>query len=238
MKLGYDIIPLLKSCPWGGFSPTSIKYCEENLCALITAPANTWSNLAYFYVAWLIKKNQTTENKTINQLFFIAAVATGLGSFLYHASFTSMFQVADFIGMFMFSSLLLTLNLKRLKLIKNFSTNKSYFLMFLLTTSLFIFFRANLGKTMFSLHLGVILFLELILYFKIKTKYQTESIDYKWFKWSVVLFICAYLAWWLDTAHVWCNPQNHFLQGHAIWHIVNAFCFYTMTKFYENLRDQ
>ena len=238
MTLGYDIIPLLKSCPWGGLTPPTIKYCEENLCSWITAPANTWSNLTYFYAAWLIRKNQTNENQQINRLFFLAAVATGMGSFLYHASFTFMFQILDFIGMFMFSSLLLILNLKRLRFFTKLSIHLSYSMMVFLTSSLFIYFGANLGKTMFGIHIVIALLFEFIIFLKSKNNKQTIQVDYKWFKISLILFFMAYAAWWVDTAHLWCQPTNHFLQGHAIWHIINAFCFTTMAKFYQEIKKQ
>ena len=42
--------PLPPGCPWSGWAPPNVQWCEENLCALVTAPANTWSNLAYIVV--------------------------------------------------------------------------------------------------------------------------------------------------------------------------------------------
>ena len=34
-------------CPWSGFTPPNVDWCEEELCAWVVNPADTWSNLAY-----------------------------------------------------------------------------------------------------------------------------------------------------------------------------------------------
>jgi hypothetical protein len=26
----------------------------------------------------------------------------------------------------------------------------------------------------------------------------------------------------LDVSRVWCEPANHWLQGHAVWHVLSA----------------
>ena len=39
--------PLPPGCPWSGFTPPNVDWCEEELCAWIVNPADTWSNLAY-----------------------------------------------------------------------------------------------------------------------------------------------------------------------------------------------
>lgn len=32
------------------------------------------------------------------------------------------------------------------------------------------------------------------------------------------------------------RPTYHFLQGHAVWHVLNAFCFYFLYRFYLQSR--
>lgn len=40
----FDIPPLPDGCPWSGWTLPNLKWCEDNVCAWVTAPANTWSN--------------------------------------------------------------------------------------------------------------------------------------------------------------------------------------------------
>ena len=39
--------PLPDGCPWSGWTPPNVDWCEEELCAWVVNPADTWSNLAY-----------------------------------------------------------------------------------------------------------------------------------------------------------------------------------------------
>ena len=39
----------------------------------------------------------------------------------------------------------------------------------------------------------------------------------------------------LDLSRVWCDPQNHWLQGHAAWHVFTAASLYVMFRFYGRL---
>ena len=50
----HEVTDLLPHCPWANWSRPNIKWCEENLCQVITTPANTWSNLVYIIVGLYI----------------------------------------------------------------------------------------------------------------------------------------------------------------------------------------
>ena len=36
----------------------------------------------------------------------------------------------------------------------------------------------------------------------------------------------------MDLTRVWCDPENHFLQGHAIWHVFNSAAIYCYARFF------
>ena len=39
----------------------------------------------------------------------------------------------------------------------------------------------------------------------------------------------------LDVSRVWCDPGNHWLQGHAAWHVLTAGTLFWLYRFYERL---
>jgi hypothetical protein len=40
----------------------------------------------------------------------------------------------------------------------------------------------------------------------------------------------------LDLTRVWCDPDNHVLQGHALWHLLSAVAIAFVYRFYAGLR--
>jgi uncharacterized membrane protein YadS len=40
-----------------------------------------------------------------------------------------------------------------------------------------------------------------------------------------------------DVSRVFCNPNNHFIQGHAIWHVFSALCIYFIYRYYQQFSE-
>ena len=40
-----------------------------------------------------------------------------------------------------------------------------------------------------------------------------------------------------DVTRVWCEPANHWLQGHAVWHVLTATALYVLFLFYAQLPE-
>ncbi|MBC7690937.1 MAG: ceramidase domain-containing protein [Methylotenera sp.] len=241
MEVGYPILPLAAGCPWSNLAPPHIKHCEENLCAWITAPANTWSNLAYLIVGvWLWRTLSKRASETspgevkaanLAVLFGPAALVTGVTSFLYHASYTYVFQAIDYVGMFMFSSLLIALNLRRLGVLRRPQVIPVYLALVAVGTLPFIVTGGSSGRSAFAVQISVALLLEIRLYFKSKV-----GTHYTLFWTTLGLFAAAYGCWWIDAGHVWCDPQNHVFQGHSGWHVFSALCSVPMAFFYRQFK--
>ena len=51
-------------------------------------------------------------------------------------------------------------------------------------------------------------------------------------------FLLAFGIWILDVKEIVCDAKNHFLQGHAVWHVLNAFCFYFLYRFYRQFQPE
>jgi len=37
---------------------------------------------------------------------------------------------------------------------------------------------------------------------------------------------------------VFCDPSNHWIQGHALWHLLTAASLYAMFRFYEGIESR
>src|SRR4051812_24434555 len=87
--------------PWSGWTLPDIKHCEANLAGWISAPANTWSNLAYFAVgAWILGRSKGRGPLSARGLGAVS-LAVGATSFLFHMSYTFAGQFLDYAGMFL-----------------------------------------------------------------------------------------------------------------------------------------
>lgn len=225
------------SCPWHGmaeqFGSPNIKWCEETLCSIISEPANTWSNLLYLlfgiYIFLKHRKSQTLELKAIGPLMFFM----GACSFFYHMSNFYLSQIFDFLGMFLFLYWLIFINFRRLKLI----TKKNVFPLYLLLNvgTLVVLHSMYLYNLKFQLLIVLIalalLFTESLIF--MRNRYNHPS--YKDLFLSLILLSIAEVFSLLDGARIMCDPSNHFVQGHAIWHAIGAVGLYFSYVFYKKI---
>jgi hypothetical protein len=52
---------------------------------------------------------------------------------------------------------------------------------------------------------------------------------------GLALLVAAAAFSLADVTRAFCDPANHWLQGHAIWHVLTAASLYAMFRFYERL---
>ena len=70
-----------------------------------------------------------------------------------------------------------------------------------------------------------------------RTSSQTGKADYRLYglAWGLLALAgCFSLA---DVTRTWCDPSRHWIQGHAIWHLLSATSLYVLFLFYRNLRE-
>lgn len=197
----------------------NVKWCEETLCGVIAEPANTWSNLAYLFVAaWLWWFTRKDESRTLR---FWAPVAfwVGLTSFAYHATVSFLTQVFDFWGMYFFFALVLILNLVRMgSLSKERMFPVLWGVIFGLTAITVVV--AKLGLPVQGI-IGVLLIGTLITEV-IASKRASIPVGHKYLFGSLALITIAGAFSASDASRAWCDPSSHILQGHAIWHVICA----------------
>lgn len=57
--------------------------------------------------------------------------------------------------------------------------------------------------------------------------------DHRIFFVGVGLFLCSFAIWVTDMIGTACDPHNHLITGHAIWHVLNAICVWRLAVFYR-----
>jgi hypothetical protein len=67
------------------------------------------------------------------------------------------------------------------------------------------------------------------LYLFIKRRRTTH---YAFYAWAWLVMTIATAVWWLDLTKRVCDPRNHFVNGHAVWHLLSALTFFLLYKFY------
>ena len=222
----------MTNCPWSHLEPGSISFCEERMCAWIVEPSNTWSNLAYLLVGLYIIYIRNQQEKKPISYFAIVSIYLFFGSSAFHATGTFIGEVLDLSAMMLLSLAMLSINLRRHL---NWSEKKSYqffaLCFFLSIAALFI--RKDSGIPIFTIQLMAACYLEFTIYKRLKLPQS----DYRAFITALILFGIAFFFWVLDITKILCNPSNHILTGHAVWHIVNGITIYYLYKHYEKFLD-
>jgi hypothetical protein len=202
---------------WGGLP--NVKWCEETLCSVIAEPANTWSNLAYVFVALgLFLYTRRDTNRTL-RFWAPAAFVVGMTSLVYHATVAFVTQVLDFWGMYFFFALVLLLNLLRLgKVAKETFFRTLYVTIFGLTA---------LTVAVARLHwpvqgiVGVMIVLILVTEI-FASRASSSPVNHRWLAASLVFIAGAAAFSASDASGLRCDPQDHLFPGHAIWHVLGS----------------
>lgn len=232
----YVAAPLPDGCPWSGFTPPNVNWCEEELCGYIVNPADTWSNLAYvaFGIAMWVQARQQPGDATL-RLFGPASIIVGACSFAYHASYTYLLQIFDFLAMFLFCFLLVAANARRLGWISARQTWQAVVAGTVLSTAAVpLVSETSIPiQSMVAALILVILGQESWLARAASAERRSgQRPDYRFFAAGLALLLAAAVASAADVTRTFCNPTNHFVQGHSIWHVLSAASLYAMFRFY------
>lgn len=227
------------SCPYDpllhAFGPPNIKWCEERLCSIVQEPANTWSNLPYIIVGlWILSQ---ARGRRPFRVLGAAAIVMGALSLVYHASNTYATQVLDFVGMFVYLSLLLVWNLRRLGIVSGQTRSVSaYFLLVYANMALLLIFPLALGLPIQSIIMvGTIGTFALEALLAPRTIRALGAGPYRQYGLAVLFLASAAMASYLDLSRRWCDPSNHWAQGHALWHLLTAASIIFVFRFYEKV---
>jgi hypothetical protein len=215
--------PLQPGCPWAelnhALGQPNLKWCEATQCGWVTEPANTWSNLAYVVAALLMFAWSRRDPRPSLRWMAAAVAFLAACSFAYHASSTFAFQVFDFLGMFGFLFAPLVLNLIRRGALSPARGPAAYAALVGLGLALLFAGRALRLPYQALIAVGAAATIGSELW---AMPPQARPASYRDFATAVALLLVAETFSLLDLTRTWCDPQDHLLQGHAVWHVVSA----------------
>lgn len=218
---------------WGA---PNVKWCEETLCSIISEPSNTWSNLAYFASAIFLYRSSL--NKTMNssvqgrlKYYAFTVFLCGAGSFVYHASNNRATQFLDFAGMFAVAWPLQTSNLSRTGAISR-RQEIPFALAGSLLWSCLVPILNYIGFPIQSLVIVLVLGIAITEFQLNRVKRPILPRSRSYFYRSVACLGIAAIFSFLDASRIWCNPEWHIVQGHAIWHIFSALALFNAGKYH------
>jgi hypothetical protein len=140
----------------------------------------------------------------------------------------------DFCGMYLFCFLLLLLNAVRLRWLAMERFGAAFFgAVFGLTavTAILARFHVPIQGFVSILTLGIIV-TELICRSRASAPYAMKA-----FWLSFALLIAGAVCSASDVSRKWCDPTNHFIQGHAAWHVLSALSLLAACYHYRRLAN-
>lgn len=218
-------------CPWTQFSQAPADFCEASLCAAIRQPGNTWSNIGFLLVGfWILHCARKEGQGHLKGVGYISLV-TGVGSAAFHATETFWGEFLDYSGMYLGASYMLAVNFRRWR-----GWGKgAVFLLFWGSFGLSLLVLMSRSPYVRSFYVAEALLAgvaEIFLYASRK-----RSIRYFYLGAFYAVFLPAFTLWLLDVSKVMCHPDNHWLSGHALWHLLNASAFYCLYRFYTQFEE-
>jgi hypothetical protein len=219
----------------------AFEFCEFNdLGNVLVQTSNTWSNLGFLVVGLLLiffgikdhrhQHEDDRANLLLKYPFFSIIMGSSIlylfiGSFFYHASVTSFFQMLDQTGMYaiVFSFMAYhifrawpTLKTKNKGVV---SSHKIIFIVFLILNVLFVSYLWKVvDVNVFFPILFVTYITVTVIYNKRNSIVKASS---KLLLFSLYMLFFSLTIWLLDREDVLCDPTS-LIQGHALWHILNS----------------
>ena len=217
--------------PWSTFEPANVSFCEPRLDGWIVEPANAWSNVAYIAVAiWLLNR-ALRDKRQVLLLIGATSFLVGLGSFAFHATGTFIGQYCDEGSMFLISSLMVTLSLRRLRGWSSSTCVRVYVAMSAFSLVLLAVVKTS-GILTFMAQIGTTMGLEF--YLSILARRRADKVNYRPLWIAFGMYWGASLAWFGDLFRIVCKPESaHVFNGHVVWHVITALCLAVYYRFEE-----
>lgn len=205
--------------PLGRFGWANVDWCEATVAGYVTEPANTWSNLAYIVIGAILFAQQR-KNPNVHPLLKLmpwAMVALGFLSGFYHATNAWITQLGDFIGMYLVAAIPFLLNLERMGM-KKVANFRAYMVVILASTAFTVaaHYSGFPIQLLFGFFFGGIVIMELM------QMRSSPARGYTNFVATLIAFAIAGTFSILDVTRTMCDPHDHYIQGHALWHYINS----------------
>ena len=229
---------------FGAPGSNASEFCEASRPGLIKQPVNTWSNISFIIsgltIGWLLMRGTfSRNNNSISQTPFYGVfyscivVFLGPGSMAMHATTGELGGFFDMLSMYLVASF--TLSYAAMRFFRLGALYFSLMYVVLLTFCIwadgapyhiiFWFF----GDTVFMILIVLTVCVEALNSFVRKTTH-----DRRWGYGAVGSLVLAFFIWNISkTGTSLCDPYS-LIQGHAIWHILDAVAAFCLFMFYAS----
>jgi hypothetical protein len=141
-----------------------------------------------------------------------------------------MTQFLDFVGMFVFCSMLISFNFRRAGWISDQNKIYSFIVLNIILHGSWIWMHFEKMKYQILVFYCILAIVGSELYIRQKIK---PNIQYKNLLITLGFFVVAGIFSYLDVSGIWCQPENKLLHGHALWHMLNGTGLYFAYRFYH-----
>ena len=229
---------------FGAPGAVASEFCEASRPGLIKQPYNTWSNIAFIIsgicIGWLLmtrryahNHNSITQDPFYGTFYASLVVFLGPGSMAMHASTGELGGFFDMLSMYLVASFTVSYALQR-----SFDLKPMHFvIMFVLLLSfciwadgapyhiIFDFF----GDTVFAFLIAATIIIESTNSYRRKMQHNI-----RWVIGALGALLSAFFIWGISmTGTSLCDPYSP-IQGHAIWHILDAFSAFCLFMYYAS----
>jgi len=211
------------SDPWAflrAFGLPNVKWCEAQNPSWVIEPANTWSNLAFVIAGLLMILWGRRAKSPWLRLYGPSMVLLGVFSGLYHASYTYLLQIADFVGMYLVLLCPLFFGIERLGV-----RIERPFRSFALTTIGITILTVALFAVGLPIQILVALLAVAIIGTEVRLWRRGADTNRPFFFAGIAFLVVGETFSFLDVSRQFCHPEDHLIQGHAVHHVMVALCF-------------
>ncbi len=251
--VGFVLLGIVGWMGWPGeIGSAGMVFCEASAAGIIQQPANSWSNLGFAVAgiaigahAWRAFSERARsvsryQNRMRSRLLYPVLYATvaafvGPASMALHASTTTWGGVIDLMSMFFWAAFVLAYGLARVLELDDRRFVSGYLG---LVGAISIVYLGGLvpisGSALFGVVIALYAGVEVWIYVRRPDLVARRG----WLFATAAIFLTA-LAIWLPsrTGGPLCDPHS-LVQGHAIWHLLNAVAMSTLYVFYLSERSR
>ena len=225
---------------WTRFAPATCLatrcFCEApRTGALILQPANSWSSFGFvivgFWVMLVAGRRTSLPFSGFPVIWYgLSAIVIGVGSFLLHATLTLWGQFWDVVGMYLFSAFTLTYAITRWRALSQTPAALLYLALCAVLIGMLIVVPET-RRWMFAVVLVADIAVELTF-----ARPKRPGVEVRWYLWGIALQAAAFAIWIADLTGTWCDGGS-LVQGHAVWHLLNAGAVWCGYRYYRSERS-
>jgi len=263
LTLGALVVLLFVDGDWSAWSQATCLsaplgcFCEYARPTLVRQPSNTFSNLAFTIVGIVVlvesiqqqiaaagRREKLSQEQALGRAFAcsyaVSQVVLGAGSAWYHASLTFHGQWIDNAAMYLTVSAPMLYARASVRLSAKVAHGKSPQNSARLYLIEFIAVNVVLGVLCLVLpvtrrYIFMILIVGLLAYEMWARRVlpaRARKARLNPLGVALATFLVAFVIWTLDIRHILCKPES-LLQGHALWHILNAVATFQIYMYYH-----